>query len=75
MLALILFKNSKCTWGKGMYLKAQLVLSTLGLIMSSFLVNENGTGGNSDWREGGYISQRLTYLCTSLAWLLDILAE
>ena len=74
MLALILFKNSKYTWGKGMYLKAQLVLSTLGLTMSSFLVNENGLA-ETQRQEGGYISQRLTYLCTSWAWLLDILSE
>lgn len=51
----MLFKNSKYTWGKGMYLKAQLVLSTLGLTVSGLLVNENGTGRNSDWQEGGYI--------------------
>ena len=49
----MLFKNSKYTWGKGMYLKAQLVLSTLGLTVSGLLVNENGTGRNSDWQEGG----------------------
>lgn len=57
-----------------MYLKAQLVLSTLGLIMSSFLVNENGTGGNSDWRKvDTFHKGSHTYLL--LAWLLDILVE